>query len=171
MFIPFRQQVLTDFLLHNPVLGLEKPGAWTSTQATLSVHTGRVTEGISSLQIVTPTAFNAIISSNFSTAGLTPVGNKVKVDLFVSPVQPNPSWVGTAEVLISIPSAGIHNQWVGNVVLNSLPRGAFSTLQFPLQASTVAALNTAPNDVSLQLNLNVTVGSGPYYLDNVRFEN
>ena len=83
---------------------------------------------------------------------------------------PNPSWVGTIEVLISIPSAGISNQWVGNVVLNSLTRGAFNVITFPsLAAATVTALNAAPSDVKLQFNLNVTANSGPYYLDNVRF--
>jgi hypothetical protein len=171
VFIPFRQQVMTDFLLGQPVLGFEKPGAWTSAQTALPVHTGRVTEGISSLQVAVPTGATQIVSQPFSTAGLTPVGNKLELDFFVSAVQPNPAWVGTVEVLISIPSAGITNQWVGNAVLNTLPRGAFSTLEFPLQAGTVAALNTAPADVKLQFNLAVTTGSGPYYLDNVRFAN
>ncbi|WP_437817730.1 hypothetical protein [Sorangium sp. So ce1078] len=172
VFLPFRERVMTDYLLNKPTLGFEKPGAWTSSQAQLAVHTGRVTEGISSLEIRTPASFNAIVSPNFSTSGLTPVGNKIKLDLFISKVQPNPSWVGTIEVLISIPSAGINNQWVGNAVLNSLTRGAFNVIPFPqLPAATVTALNAAPSDVKLQFNLNVTPNSGPYYMDNVRFEN
>ncbi|WNG25436.1 hypothetical protein F0U62_16520 [Cystobacter fuscus] len=171
VFIPFRQQVMTDFLLGQPILGFEKPGAWTSAQTPLPLHTGRVTEGISSLQVAVPTGVAQIVSPSFSTAGLTPVGNKLKLDFFVSAVQPNPAWVGTVEVLISVPSAGISNQWVGNVVLNTLPRGAFSTLEFPLQAGTVTALNKVPADVKLQVDLSVTTGSGPYYLDNVRFAN
>lgn len=172
VFLPFREKVMADFLLNNAILGFEEPGAWTSPQAQLATHTGRVTEGIASLEVRTPSSFNAIVSPSFSTAGLTPVGNKIKLDLFVSQQQPNPSWVGNLEVLISIPSAGIHNQWVGNVVLNGLPRGELSTVSFPqLPAATLTALNAAPSDVKLQFNFNVTPNSGPYYMDNVRFEN
>ncbi|XXT17157.1 hypothetical protein WME94_43710 [Sorangium sp. So ce429] len=172
VFLPFREKVMTDYLLNNTTLGFEKPGAWTSPHALLAVHTGRVKEGISSLEVRTPASFNAIISPNFSTAGHTPVGNKIKLDLFISKVQPNPSWVGTIEVLISIPSSGINNQWVGSIVLNSLTRGAFNVITFPqLAAATITALNGAPSDVKLQFNLNVTPNSGPYYMDNVRFEN
>ncbi|AUX45135.1 hypothetical protein SOCE26_066160 [Sorangium cellulosum] len=171
VFLPFREQVLTDYLLNNTTLGFEKPGAWTSPQGLLAVHTGRVTEGISSLEVRTPASFNAIVSPNFSTAGLTPVGNKVKLDLFISKAQPNPSWVGTIEALISIPSAGISNQWIGNVVLNSLTRGGFNVISFSLPSATITALNAAPSDVKLQFNLNVTPNSGPYYLDKVRLEN
>ncbi|WP_437291186.1 hypothetical protein [Sorangium sp. So ce406] len=172
VFLPFRKRVMTDFLLNNATLGFEKAGAWTSSQALLATHTGRVQEGIASLEVRTPSSFNAIVSPNFSTAGLTPVGNKIKLDLFVSKQQPNPSWVGNLEVLISIPSAGINNQWVGNVVLNGLTRGVFNTVQFPqLQAATLTALNAAPSDVKLQFNFNVTANSGPYYMDNIRFEN
>lgn len=172
VFIPFRKNVMADFLLNNPILGFEKPGAWTSAQAQLSVHTGRVVEGISSLEVKTPSAFNAIVSPNFSSANLAPVGNKITLDLFVSPAQPNPSWVGNIEVLISIPSAGIHNQWAGNVALTPLTRGQFVRIQFAqLPTATKNALNAGATDVKLQFNLNVTSNSGPYYLDNVRFEN
>ncbi|KYG03854.1 hypothetical protein BE21_49760 [Sorangium cellulosum] len=172
-FLPYREKVMTHFLLNNATLGFEKPGAWTSTQALLATHTGRVKEGIASLEVRTPSSFNAIVSPNFSTSGLTPVGNKIKLSLFVSKQQPNPSWVGNLEVLISIPSAGINNQWAGNVVLNGLTRGVFNEVTFSQQlpAATVAALNAAPSDVKLQFNFNVTANSGPYYMDDIRFEN
>ncbi|MGK3981602.1 hypothetical protein WME99_01095 [Sorangium sp. So ce136] len=175
VFIPFRAKVMEHFLLNNEILGFEKPGAWTSTQALLSVHTGRVEEGISSLQVQTPAAFNAIISSNFSTAGLT-IGNKLTLDIYVSPAQPNPSWVGSMEALISLPSASpaINNQWIGNVALTPLDRGKFVRVQFAqLPTATKNALSASPRptNVKLQINLNVTTNSGPYYLDNVRFEN
>lgn len=170
VFLPFRKDVMEDFLLNNPILGFEKPGAWTSPQAQLSVHTGRVVEGIASLEVQTPASYNEIVSPNFSTAGLT-VGNKVTLDIFVSPAQPNPSWVGTIEVLISIPSAGINNQWAGNVVLTPLPRGSFQRIQFAsLPTATKNALSAGASDVKLQFNLSVSSNSGPYYLDNVRFE-
>ncbi len=161
MFIPFRLKVLTDFLYGHPVLGIEKAGGWSSAQATLSRATGWVTEGITSLQIKPTTSFTVVTSGNFSTAGFTPVLNKLSLDFFVSPVQPTPSSIGTFEVLISIPSKGIFNQWLGQTVLTGLPQNTFSPIQYTLPAATVTALNTAPSDVSLTINLAVNAGSAP----------
>ncbi|WP_437933279.1 hypothetical protein [Sorangium sp. So ce341] len=170
-FIPFRQQVMNDFLFGNPVLGFERSGLWTSSQAPLSFATGWVTEGIRSLRVGTPNAWSQIKSAPFSTAGMAPVGNELRLDFFTSAIQPNPSWVGTLVALISIPSKGIHNQFVGSIGLTPLPRNAFSPLTFTLAAPTVAALNTAPTDVAITLELSVNPGSGPYFLDNLRFSN
>ncbi|MGK3961151.1 hypothetical protein WMF38_49870 [Sorangium sp. So ce118] len=170
-FLPYREQVMNDFLFGTPVLGFERSGLWTSTQAPLSLVTGWVTEGIRALRIGTPNAWNQVKSAPFSTAGLTPVGNKLKLDFFTSPLQPNPSWLGTLTVLISIPSAGINNQFVGSTNLSTLSQNAFSTVTYTLAAPNVTALNASPSDVSLTIELNVSAGSGPYFVDNVRFSN
>ncbi|WP_437760790.1 hypothetical protein [Sorangium sp. So ce1389] len=170
-FVPHREQVMKDFLFGNPTLGFEKPGQWTSSQAPLGFSTGWVTEGIRSLRIGTPTAWNQIKSVPFSTAGMTPVGNKITFDFFTSPVQPNPSWLGAVKVLISIPSAGIHDQFVGTTNLSPANKNTFSPVTFTLSAPTLAALNASPSDVSLTLELNVNAGSGPYFVDNIRFTN
>ncbi|WP_437302849.1 hypothetical protein [Sorangium sp. So ce388] len=170
-FLPYREQVMNDFLFGNPVLGFELSGLWTSTQAPLSLVTGWVTEGIRALRIGTPNAWNQVKSAPFSTAGLTPVGNKLELDFFTSPRQPNPSWLGTLTVLLSIPSAGIYNQFVGTTNLSTLSQNAFSTVTYTLAAPNVTALNASPSDVSLTIELNVNAGSGPYFVDNVRFSN
>ncbi|WP_234023427.1 hypothetical protein [Sorangium cellulosum] len=173
VFLPFRQKVMSDFLDGNPILGFEKSGAWTSSQATLSLTTGWVTEGIRSLRIKTPNAWNQVTSAPFSTAALAPVGNKLTFDFFNSPVQPNPSWPGTLTVMLSIPSRGIHSQHIGSLNLNTLTQNTFSPVTFTLAAPNVAALNATPkpSDVSLTIELNVNGGSGPYYVDNIRFTN
>ncbi|WP_437954783.1 hypothetical protein WME76_24795 [Sorangium sp. So ce119] len=93
------------------------------------------------------------------------------LDFFTSPVQPNPSWLGTLKVLISIPSAGIHDQFVGTTNLSPANKKAFAPVTFTLAAPTVTALNASPSDVSLTIELNVNAGSGPYFVDNVRFTN
>ncbi|WP_437604860.1 hypothetical protein WMF20_27080 [Sorangium sp. So ce834] len=102
---------------------------------------------------------------------MTPVGNKLRLDFFTSAIQPDPSWVGTVVALISILSAGIHNQFVGSAGLTPLPRNVFSPITFTLAAPTVAALNASPSDVSITLELTLNPGSGPYFLDNLRFTN
>ncbi|MGK3968466.1 hypothetical protein WMF01_48745 [Sorangium sp. So ce1667] len=78
---------------------------------------------------------------------------------------------GSIQARLSIPSAGIDNLSVGSVSLAGLTRGAFTTAASPaLPASAVDALNAAPSDVQLQFAFDMTIGSRPYYLDNVRFE-
>ncbi|XYH93507.1 hypothetical protein ACMHYB_37415 [Sorangium sp. So ce1128] len=171
VFLPFRQQVMTEYLLNNPILGFETPGAWTSPQAQLATHTGRVREGISSLEVKNSVWVNEIISPSFSTSDLTPVGNKIKLELFM-PAVPDPAFDGYLEVLIEIPSAGISQQSVGGGELDTLTRGAFNTFAFPqLPANILSALNAGPSDVKLKFKLTVSPNSGPYYMDNVRFEN
>ncbi|WP_437849867.1 hypothetical protein [Sorangium sp. So ce363] len=171
VFLPFRQQVMTEYLLNNPILGFETPGAWTSPQIQLPLHTGRVREGISSLEIKNSVWVTEIISPSFSTAGLTPVGNKIKLELFM-PALPDPAFDGYLEVLIEIPSAGISQQSVGGGELDTLTRGAFNTVAFDqLPANILSALNAGPSDVKLKFKLTVSPNSGPYYMDNVRFEN
>ncbi|WP_437911448.1 hypothetical protein WME73_27290 [Sorangium sp. So ce302] len=174
VFLPFRQQVMTEYLLNNPILGFETPGAWTSPQfpLPLPLHTGRVREGISSLEIRNSVWVNEIISPSFSTSGLTPVGDKIKLDLFM-PAVPADGLARYLHVLIEIPSAGISPpQAVGTRSLDTLARGAFNTVAFPqLPASILSALNAGPSDVKLTFKLTVPPNSGPYYMDNVRFEN
>jgi hypothetical protein len=55
--------------------------------------------------------------------------------------------------------------------VTGLTRGSFLPFSFTLPTNVVTALNAAPSDVSLMFNLNVNGGSGPYYMDNVRFWN
>ncbi|WP_234023806.1 hypothetical protein [Sorangium cellulosum] len=177
VFLPFRKRVMEEFLLGDPILGFEKPNAWTASRSVQWQHTGRVKEGVASLEFRPLAAGATLTSASFSTAGFTPVGDKIKIELFVPTIQANPSAVGTVEVRLSIPSAGISNLSAGSVDLTSLPRGTFSTVVFPaLPASAVSALNAAPSDVQLKFVFNVainstTINAGPYYLDNVRFEN
>ncbi|MGK3988676.1 hypothetical protein WME99_36870 [Sorangium sp. So ce136] len=170
-FLPYRQQVMEEFLLNNPVLGFEKPGAWTTTSALLSQHTGRVKEGIASLELRPLSRASSITSASFSTAGRTPVGSTIKLDVFLPKALPGQNLNGSIQARLSIPSAGINDLSVGSVPLTSLTRGAFTTAAFPaLPASAVDALNAAPSDVQLQFAFDMTIGSRPYYLDNVRFE-
>ncbi|WP_437989387.1 hypothetical protein [Sorangium sp. So ce145] len=170
VFLPFRQQVMTEYLLNDPILGFETPGAWTSPQAQLAVHTGRVREGISSLEIRNPTWINEIISPSFSTSGLAPVGNKIKVDVFVPVTLPPTAINPILKVQIDIPSAGISRLLTG-VSLPGVTRGAFHTVAFEeLPAPILSALNAGPSDVKLTFTLTVTPNTGPYYMDKVRFE-
>ncbi|WP_234022675.1 hypothetical protein [Sorangium cellulosum] len=172
VFLPYRKQVMEEFLLNNPVLGFETLSAWTPTSALLFHHTGRVKEGIASLEVRPLARTSTVTSASFSTADLTPVGNKVKLEIFVPKVPAGQILAGSVEARLSIPSAGINTLSVGSVSLSGATQGAFNTVVFPdLPASAVTALNAAPSDVQLQFLVTLPISSRPYYLDKVRFEN
>jgi len=77
--------------------------------------------------------------------------------------------VGTASLIISIPSASITNLSLGTIGLTSLTRNQFSQLEFALPTAVRNAFTTTRTDVSLKLTLAITSGSGPWYIDNIRF--
>jgi hypothetical protein len=83
--------------------------------------------------------------------------------------QPNPTNVGTASLVISVPSASITNLSLGTIGLTSLVRNQFSQLELPLPTAVRNAFTTTRTDVSLKLTLAITSGSGPWYIDNIRF--
>ncbi|WP_438009739.1 hypothetical protein WME89_14305 [Sorangium sp. So ce321] len=74
----------------------------------------------------------------------------------------------------TIPSAGVNHPWIGNVALPPLDRRKFVRVQFAqLPTATRNALSATPRptNVKLQINVDATTSSGPYYPDIVRFEN
>jgi hypothetical protein len=150
-------------------LGFETLAGWTSPQASLSLATTPMTEGQRSLLVGNVTGSTEIISENFS-ANLAPQGaTRFLVDLWIPSNQPNPTFVGSLNAIIMIPSAGINIANLGAIQLTGLPQNQFRTLEFLMPANLRTALDGNFNDVSIRLVLNVNSGSGPWYIDNVRF--
>jgi DNA-binding protein YbaB len=151
-------------------LSFETVSGWSSPQSVLLTSTQNpVTQGARSLQISNVTGTTNIVSGNFS-ADLAPNGaTRAIVDLWVPSNQPNPTAVGNLGFVISVPSAGINALSLGSLGLTSLPRNQFNQLEFPLPTAVQNALNGTRNDVSVRLALAINSGSGPWYIDNVRF--
>jgi len=151
-------------------LSFETLGGWSTPQAvTLTSVQNPVTQGARSLQISNVTGTTNVVSANFS-ADLAPNGaTRVIVDLWVPSNQPNPTAVGNLSFVISIPSAGINGLSLGSLGLTSLTRNQFNQLEFPLPAAVQTALNGTASDVSIRLALAINSGSGPWYIDNIRF--
>ncbi len=150
-------------------LGFEQIAGWSSPQALLASVPNPVTQGTRSLQVSNVMGMTDIVSAHFSSA-LAPQGaTSLKVDLLVPSNQPNPTFFGHATLLISIPSAGISSANLGSQALTSLPQNQFSTLEYGLPNDVRAALDADHGDVSLRLVLGVNAGSGPWFVDNVRF--
>jgi hypothetical protein len=93
----------------------------------------------------------------------------MSVDLYIGNEQPNPSWIGALQFYFHLPSAGIYSQFVSQIELTGLPRDRFTTLQIPIPANVAAALSESHDDFRIEFALNTNAGSGPYYLDNIRF--
>jgi hypothetical protein len=95
--------------------------------------------------------------------------SQVSFDLRIPVVQPNPYWIGAAQMFATIRSANVHNEYFGQVELTGLPRGYYTTLTFTIPYRVRAAMATNRQDVSLKIVLNINGNTPPYFLDNLRF--
>jgi len=150
-------------------LGFETTQGWSCTQALLTSVTSPASQGSHSLQITNVTGSVQIASANFSSTVSPSGATRLLIDLWVPLNQPNPSNWGTFTILISIPSAGITNVSLGTVTITGRPQNQFSPCEFALPSAVQTALAAARSDVSLKLQLAITAGSSPWYLDNIRF--
>jgi hypothetical protein len=150
-------------------LGFESLAGWSSPQVVLSSVANPVTQGLRSLQIGTAPGSLDVISAKFS-ADLAPQGaTRLIVDLWVPSNQPNPTFFGNLSVIVSSPSAGVNAVSLGTLALTSRPTNQFSQFEFNLPTAVRNALDGSASDVTVKLTLAVNAGSGPWYIDNVRF--
>ncbi|HEX2957679.1 MAG TPA: S8 family serine peptidase [Chitinispirillaceae bacterium] len=167
--IPFLPSPVADTVAL--VMGFEKATLWSfiTGSGTLSNLASPKTQGSASMQI-SGNGYQQIRSINLKTNQLAEK-NKILCDIYVGTTQPNPYWIGYAQLLVHCPSANIYNMYIGQVMLNGLPLGTFSTLTYTLPSTVLTALAGSHNDFSFSLVLNTNTGSGPYYFDNMRFSN
>lgn len=149
------------------LFGFEDVQSWSSTNASLSLVTSPLTQGCGALGVA-GVNFLQINGATFSTAGLT-VQPGLSVDLFIPNNQPNPFFIGNLQVLLSCPSGGVNNQFIGQIALTGKPLNQYSTLRFPLPSQTISTLRTPLNDCSFNFGLNVNQTNRTWILDNLRF--
>lgn len=164
----YRAQIMRDFLA--PVRTFERDAGWSSAQAQLSLSTTIKSEGTSSLSVVPTQGWSEVVSIPSSVVGAGTIGSTLKLDIRLPTQQPNPYFRGQVGVLISIPSAAVYDQYIGQVGLDSAALGAFSTLTLSLPAKVQRLLRYGVADVTLKIQLNVAPNTNPYYLDNLRFQ-
>ncbi len=110
----------------------------------------------------------ALINSPlFSTAELAS-GNHLAFDVQLPDIQQNPYWLGDAQLLLSIPSAGIYNAWIGIASFSGLTTGEWHTLTMDTPAYIQAALATPAHDAQLHIGYNSGNCLAPALLDNLR---
>ncbi len=163
---PWKLADLTPFPL---LTAFEDVGEWIASQGTLSVDTELFTEGFASMRVDFG-GYTELSSVQFAKSDFPDLGNTLLVDVFVPEAQPESGYAGAVQAYISVPSAGLVHEYIGQVELTPLTRGAFSTASFSLTAPAVAAL--AGNYADAQVHLAVNLASDApdrVRLDNLRF--
>lgn len=158
------QAVLGDTVTTR-VLGFESLVDWSILQGpgALSQSTTK-TQGSYALQVANP-SYTVIKSAALSTLGN--VGNTLTFDLQVPAAL---AW-GGAQVLLSSPTAGIYDVYLGQQALTGIPAGYFVPLSFTIPADTITRLQSVYSDLVVKIVLNVPASAGAFKLDNVRFPN
>ena len=147
------------------ILGMEAPADWTVQNGTLAGSTTR-TQGNGSLAVQAH-GYTVVQSRLLGPVG--PVAPTISLDLRLPPEQPNPSWLGAAQVFVTAPSIGLNNAYVGQRELTGLSLSTFHTLTFEMPAAIRTALSGSYFDLSVSVVLNVpTNATGTYLIDNLQ---
>jgi hypothetical protein len=156
------------------VLGFEDPSAWRLDKGA-AIFTSSVehTQGAFSLQVTGGNYFeltSTVLDTRHLRALFPPMApNAVAYDLFIPAPAPNPFWLGVSQLYVSVPSAGINHQFIGQVELTGRTLNAWNTLRVTLPGNVLAALATNRSDFTFHIGLNVPAGGPPFRFDNMKF--
>lgn len=142
------------------ILGFEAPASDWTAPVSLSAS-GIVSQGSASLAVV-PNGWTEISSKNISSLGAT----NATLELDVRVPEPVLNW-GEIRVIVRIPSKGIYHQELGSKPLTGIAPRTYTTMQFPLSSSMMAALGGTYSDLQIVVVLNGPRLSQPYLLDNI----
>jgi len=156
-------------------LSFETAGTWSKTFGPGTIGSSEwgtagkaltLTANSTETEIVSVDIPNAVIRANSRSGAPT----HLAVDVLVPTQQPIPAYAGALKLHVSVPSAGISHQWQEQVLLTSLRRGEFVTVQIPLTSAVRSAITSAATrNVKLFLGLVSVTGAGNYSFDNIRF--
>jgi hypothetical protein len=156
------------------VMGFESPAAFTASSGTVA-STAMRTQGAAAYALTAPVNFTTLVSQPIasttpSLAGLSNTGSSFALDLLIPTQQPNPSFFGSVQLLVSVPSRNVNNLFLSQVELTGLPLGTFQTLRFTITDGLRNALRGATfNDLTFTVALNAPSGAtGTYIFDNLR---
>lgn len=152
-----------------PLFSFENEGEWTSPEATLSLSTASpVPHGTYALAVPGIGYVRAVSRSFHACEVLDPTPN-LKLEVFIPPNQPNPSWLGTVAVELTCPAVS-HYRFLGPVQLTGKAQNQFHTLSFTLPADSVALLKARKDECNFAITLNANANSGTWRFDKLRFE-
>jgi len=133
--------------------------------------------GAESLSVTAaPGGWTPIVSIPLSSSVLREVATssdlaKVSFALSIPTTQPNPYWVGDAQMFISSPTANVFNQPLGEVNLTGLPEGQFNRIEFTIPDNALPAIAGDNPDVTFTIVLNVNAGTSGWLVDDLQIGN
>jgi hypothetical protein len=81
----------------------------------------------------------------------------------------NPYW-GAVQLYAHCPSANLYNEYISEVQLRQLPENQWNTLEYNMPNIVIQALSGDHDDFRWRITLNAAPWTGPYYFDNMVFE-
>jgi hypothetical protein len=156
------------------VLGFEDDSLWApiTGMATLDLSDER-TQGEWAMSVAGG-GFLEVSSIEISTLELqarfpeSGIATHFTYDLYIPEPPPNPYWIGASQMYVSIPSANIYHEFIGQIELTGLELGAWNALSFEIPAGVQGALLQSHMDFSFQISVNSPAGGPPFLMDNLR---
>lgn len=159
---------LPPALTQAAVFSLEQVWVWETTAGGLALSPSLKTEGQAGLR-PDGSGYFKVSHLRMKTTAISGETGRMRVDFHLPPDQPNPYWMGSIQLFVDCPSAGLNSVYASQVDLTGLPQGAFSALEFNLPEAAVNALQEDHNDFQFQWVININQTSVKPVLDNMRF--
>jgi hypothetical protein len=155
------------------VLSFDQASAWTARPGSVSGTSVR-SEGKGALALkaqgATSVLTSAPVSSRAPQLANLSQGVDIAIDLQLPTDQPNPWWLGSLELMVSVPSRDVYGAHCGIQELNDQRLGMYQTRRFRLPDWVAAKLQgQSYEDLTFQVRLHLPAGArGTYLLDNLR---
>lgn len=148
-------------------MNMDEANKWYSV-APLLPETTQFTEGSGALRVAGD-GYVTVTSAPFDSWYLEDVGDQLKLDVYVPPAgQPNPYWLGSVQLYMTIPGTGQINQFLGHQELTPLGTG-WKTLTFDVPNEIETSLLSQQTGVRFHVAVNTPPGAPSIILDYLRF--
>jgi len=153
------------------MMSFEKSSDWSLPSGASSSLSNDALSGAHSLS-VNPVGWTPLTSVSLTSAQLRQAAkssnlSKVSFAVKIPATQPNPYWVGAAQMYLSSPSANVYNAYLGQVELTSLPKDQFVRLPFAIPAYALHALTEDHSDLTFTIVLNVNPSASGWLIDDL----
>jgi hypothetical protein len=152
------------------ITGFEDAGVWKTGHSKTVLNFDENTEGAASLEVKTGHRHGPInlISHTFSNRDLDSIPTSISLDISI----PDTAHSQAGRMRLLFHSRKCGRDWIslGEIDLDSIPKGGFQTLSFPLPEKVVSSLSGDENrDFHLGISIRGFSRSRVYRLDNLRF--
>jgi hypothetical protein len=177
--LDFGGSILTKTNLTNPcqqqpmqMMSFEALPDWQIQGGGSAVLSPNAVTGAEAFSITAGSGWTPMVSQPLSSALLRSAAtssdlSKVSFALDIPARQPNPFWIGAAQMYVTAPSANVFNAYMGQIELTPLPKDQFVRLAFSVPDYALHALTEDHGDVSFTIVLNVNAGTSGWLVDDL----